>query len=243
MRRFSKSFTCIATTLAIVILTGSVFAQEKKTQQTSSSSKTKQAAKKSVKKQATSNRKPNRSGKPVRRKPPELSASDEKAAIQFARRHHPELNTLIDSLRSNKKQTQYDRAIRTLANARKRIESHKGTPRYDRELNEWKMSSRINVLLAKLKMASPGDVERLESTLKKIVKQRAAARKKQLLADRARLLDRLGKINESIKKLGDGDAEFERLVGIYHPEKRRRTKDAKTTRSGASAGSGAAAKQ
>jgi hypothetical protein len=126
-----------------------------------------------------------------------LSAEREAAALAFAREHHPELFALIDKLRRDNRRD-YDRAIRELSQACERLTRlKKAAPdQYALALAGWKLDSRTQLLAARMTI-SPTPA--LEADLKQLLAERADVRLKEYKAERARLQDRITKLNASIQ--------------------------------------------
>ncbi len=150
--------------------------------------------------------KPNKSGKPA--KSPDKKSADrgsadrgdvpvkEAAALEFARRHHPELAALLEQLKTNVPK-EYQAAIADLDRSRQRLEkSREKTPeQYDLELAEWKVNSRIRLLVARLTM---GADETLKDELFAAVKERHDIRTQLLAAEQQRLQQRLEKVHDQL---------------------------------------------
>jgi hypothetical protein len=131
--------------------------------------------------------------------PAPLSAEREAAALAFAREHHPELAALIDKLRRGNRRD-YDRAVRQLSQDCERLTRLKkqSAEQYELGLTAWKLDSRTQLLAARMTVSqTPG----LEAELKQILAERADVRLKEFKAERARLQDRLTKLNTSIQSL------------------------------------------
>jgi hypothetical protein len=128
-----------------------------------------------------------------------LSADREAAALAFAREQHPELFALIDKLRRDNRRD-YDRAIRELSQACERLTRLKkvAPDQYALALEAWKLDSRTQLLAARMTI-SPTPA--LEAELKQLLAERADVRLKEFKAERARLQDRITKLNASIQSL------------------------------------------
>ncbi len=127
---------------------------------------------------------------------PTISGKAEAAALEFARTHHPELASLLEQLKTNAP-NEYRSAILDLDKARERLEkSREKTPeRAAIELAEWKVNSRIRLLVARMSMG--GDTS-LEADLKAALRERADLRVQLLTDERDRLRRRLEKLDENI---------------------------------------------
>jgi len=137
--------------------------------------------------------------KPTKRPTAALSAEREAAALAFAREHHPELAALIAKLRTDNR-TQFDRALRELAQDRERLVRLKqqSSPQYELGLAAWKLDSRAHLLAARMTMSQD---PALEAELKKILRERVDLRLKQLQLERGRLQDRLAQVKTSIQTI------------------------------------------
>jgi hypothetical protein len=133
-------------------------------------------------------------------KPPApLSAEREAAALAFAREHHAELAALIEKLHRDNRRD-YDRAIRELAQASERLTRLKkqSAEQYELSLAAWKLDSRTQLLAARMTVSQ---TPALEAELKQLLAERADVRLKEFKSERARLQDRLTKLNTSIQAL------------------------------------------
>lgn len=140
----------------------------------------------------------------------------EAAALAFAGEHHPELKTLVESLKSANP-GEYKKAIHDLARMQERLAKLQGTKasnRYDHELSLWKLDSRIRLTAARSAMK---ETEELRAELKTLVEQRQALAIQQLKDDRERTAARLAKIDTEIQSVDANqaqsvDAEVDRLL-------------------------------
>lgn len=139
----------------------------------------------------------------------------EAAAVTFAKRHHPELAQLLESLKKMDSK-RYDAAIQDLFVTSERLAKIQSrTPdRYAADLKIWKLDSRIRLLAAQSVAGMP---EARRAELKQLLLDRHAVKVAQLETDRAKLAARLEKLDESIGQLRDqgdelADKEIERLL-------------------------------
>ncbi|MBI1346518.1 hypothetical protein GC163_09535 [bacterium] len=124
-----------------------------------------------------------------------VSESTTKSAVAFAREHHPELADLLEQLRKNAPK-EFAAAISDLDKSRQRIARNKeSSERYRLELEEWKLNSRIRLLVARLAM---GQDSAIEDELRTAIEQRTQLRLELLEEERARLQQRIEKLNEQI---------------------------------------------
>lgn len=120
----------------------------------------------------------------------------EAAIIEFARTHHPELAGLLEALK-NSAPKEYRAALLDLDKTRERLDKvRKSAPeRHDLELAEWKASSRIRLLAARLAM---GGDPALEGELKAAIAERYELRIQLLKDERVRLEKRIAKLDETV---------------------------------------------
>ncbi|QDU97343.1 hypothetical protein [Lignipirellula cremea] len=122
----------------------------------------------------------------------------EAAALSFVREHHKQLADLLVALeRTN--QREYKRAIRDLSRHCERMaQVRERDPRlYALELESWKSRSRIQLLVARLRMdESPEFRQQLRDELEKLADQRLAL----LKHSQARLQERLNTVERQIEE-------------------------------------------
>src|ERR1700719_964914 len=96
--------------------------------------------------------------KPAERVP--LTPEREAAAITFVRQHHAELVDLLNQLKESKP-AEYQAAIRELFQTSERLAplSEQAPPRYELELEAWKVKSRIQLLAARSTMSGDKSFE------------------------------------------------------------------------------------
>jgi hypothetical protein len=128
--------------------------------------------------------------------PSTASAARESAALAFAAEHHPELVPLLERLREGAAD-EFHAAIVDLERTRERIDRlrERQPERYEWELAEWKLSSRIRLALARLSTSPSADAE---AALRQLVRDRQARRLAALEAERNRITARLEKITAEI---------------------------------------------
>jgi hypothetical protein len=140
-----------------------------------------------------------------------LAFADDKdadaAALKFARTHHPELAGLLDQLRMNAPKD-YQAAIADLNRSRERLDKNRDRlpERYDLELAEWKVDSRIRLLAARMAMGGDDD---LQSELRTALRERTDIRVKLLQEERDRTAKRLQKLDEQI---ADQQSQADKIV-------------------------------
>lgn len=148
-------------------------------------------------------------------KGPETPIEREQAALDFAAKHHPELVTLIEPLKTaNPKE--YQRAIKELCRTSDRLLGIKlrDPVRYELELDAWKFLSQIRLLTARLTMGPDPDLEvQLRDTLKK----KAENQLKLYQNERETLQSRLTQVEKQIDRASKSQdqmvqQEYERLL-------------------------------
>ena len=141
---------------------------------------------------------------PPRPKAPALPPEREKAARDFAEKQHPELASLLAQLKKTAP-VEYAAAITDLNRARERLEKvqERQPERYDAELQEWTLTSRIRLVLARMAM---NDDPQLDEELATAVQQRQDLRRNLLTTERERISRRLEKVEALLKELKRDDA-------------------------------------
>lgn len=129
---------------------------------------------------------------------PGVTPEREAAVLMFVRQHHPELIRLLGYLRDSEPR-QYQRAVRELARTVERLAQihERDIERHDLELRAWKARSHIDVLIAQWRM-EPND--QLLAKLRSALVEQAKVRKEYLEYERARLVDRLKKLDTQIEQ-------------------------------------------
>jgi len=142
--------------------------------------------------------KPNRRSHPAANRDMRVTPEREAAAITFARVNAPELVELLDFLRDHRPR-QYRRAVTDLFRTSERLATiqERAPERYALELRTWKAKSRIELLVARLQV---NDSDQLHGQLRVAVKTLMAAQHDLLVRERARLQDRLQKLDDQIKQ-------------------------------------------
>lgn len=136
----------------------------------------------------------------------------EAAALTFVRTHHPELAALLEQLKLNNF-SDYQAAIRDLFRTSERLahaQEHR-PERYELELQEWKLSSRIQLLAARLTM---GKSQAVEDELRSLLSEHSAVRLELLTIERSRVTGRLAELDAKIEaaRSESVDARLEKLL-------------------------------
>lgn len=151
-----------------------------------------------------------------------LTADQQKAALDFAREHHPQLNALI--LRLKKRDpAEYHEALEDVFKTSERLQrlEARDRARYEVELELWKVGSRIRLLAAR--MAADRSPE-LEKQLRDLLGERNDLRLQQLALERERLTSRLERIESQVSQLSsEREARIEREVERLRKSVRART--------------------
>ncbi|HEX7377542.1 MAG TPA: hypothetical protein VF278_10545 [Pirellulales bacterium] len=151
------------------------------------------------------------SGSPGAAPQKESEAEREEAALALVREHHPALVELLERLKATKK-ADYQQAIRELYRDSQRLAAarQRDAERYALDLRAWQLDSRIRLLAAKLSLE---DRAELEEQLKGCLTERAEVRLSLKKLERDRAAARAKKLNAEIEKLTAGqDAEVQRSL-------------------------------
>lgn len=140
-----------------------------------------------------------------------ITPEREAAALAFARENHAELASLLDGLKRNAPK-EYQAALIDLDRAVDRIGKlkDKSPDRYEFELADWKITSRIRLLAARLTMSSDPIVEvELRAALRERLDLRLAFQR----TERDRLQSRVAKLDQQIEEMASkADATIEKQV-------------------------------
>lgn len=125
-----------------------------------------------------------------------LTEDEQQQALEFARKHHPELASLLDTLRRNS-QTGFAHGIREIHLVCQRLERirEKQPARFEAELQNWKLDSEIRLLTARWSMSQDPE---LETKIRELLRQRRQARIDRLKSERERLTERLKQLDSQI---------------------------------------------
>lgn len=159
-------------------------------------------------------RKPD-SARPVKRKEvPALIPEREAAALAFARKYHADLEHLLVFLKENNPNA-YRQAVYELYRTSQRLamfHDRGDKERYKLELQLWQTQSRSQLIIARMKMTSTGD---LEKQLKETLIEQLELRTKILERDRTRTAERLEKLDDQIDRLTkDREREIQRQIDL-----------------------------
>jgi hypothetical protein len=139
----------------------------------------------------------------------------EAAALTFVRAHHPELAELLDRLKARRPQD-YEKAIRDLFRVSERLAlSREVFPvRYELELRQWKLTSRIQVLSARLSMKRTPEQE---NELKQLLAEQLEVHRELLAFNLDRAQSRAAMLQKDLDELDAGkqailDAKFEKAI-------------------------------
>ena len=128
--------------------------------------------------------------------PMNVTPEREAAVRTFVDLNHPELAELLTHLKSNKPQ-EYERAIRELHRITERLAGiqERDRDQYDLEIKLWTAQSRVQLLTAKLRMGTTGE---LKDQLRQALNSQADAKVALLKHERERVAGRLTKIDADI---------------------------------------------
>jgi hypothetical protein len=164
--------------------------------------------------------------------PPGFTPEREAAAVEFVRRHHPELAALLAELKKTEA-AEYHRAVSALFRASERLAhvQERNPETYERELNAWKLSSRIQLLVAQIKMA-PED-EKLRRELAAALSEQLDVRCARLVEERDKLRDRLDKLEGQIQEIQQQRETLveKQLEVLFRDKKKHGVQDSKVPRS------------
>lgn len=144
-----------------------------------------------------------------------FDASKETSALDFARRHHSELAEVLITLRGMNR-GEYEKTIVELWQKREQLDTLKrrDPASHDISLEEWKIQSRITLLVARLRLM---DDEQSLAELRKLLNQRIDLRIKRRALERDRAAAQVQRAEAAIEKLNADreasvNAELKRLV-------------------------------
>ncbi|TWT60420.1 hypothetical protein [Rubinisphaera italica] len=153
----------------------------------------------------------------------EITPEREAAALKFAELHHPELVQLLEALREID-QKQFRKAIEEIFRVSEKLARSKSRnpERYDLELKAWKLTSRLNLLVASLPMAS--DYDAAMQNIKKAYTRKLEIQIKLLEMEEVAARKRLERIQESIASSQSDQEEninkqLQRIRKMYPPDK------------------------
>ena len=126
----------------------------------------------------------------------EPTAEQQAAARSFAREHHPELEALLARL-ERQSRGEFAAAIAELDRTRERLDklATSQPERHATELEVWKLTSRIRLILARMAVQADPQMER---ELRSLVNQRQELRLRPLRAEQERLEKRLTKVRGQV---------------------------------------------
>lgn len=135
----------------------------------------------------------------------EVTAEQEKEVMQFVRLHHAELADLVEHLQTSSP-ADYHKAVRDLWKARERLMQieRRDRKRYELELDNWVVQSKIQLLVARMTMKND---DALREELRSLLGQRVDLRLRLLLGEREKQLERLRKIDDQVKRYSTGRLE------------------------------------
>lgn len=152
----------------------------------------------------------------------ELPPEKETRVREFVARHHPELAALLDHLKDNQ-HAEYERAVRDLDRAVERVESwrDRDARRHELELKQWQNQSRVDLLVARLRMANSEDYR---EPMRALLRERLEIKSELLKLERTRLVERLEKTDQQLQSLAsEQDVAIENqlkvLLGTNKPGK------------------------
>lgn len=132
---------------------------------------------------------------------PTYTPEREAAALTFVEAHHPELSPLLKQLKISRP-NEYQKAIRKLFGDSERLtHSREFQPlRYELELQDWKLDSRIQLLIARLAIEHTAS---REQELRKALEEQLTVRRELMAFERARLAQRTAVLDEEIREFDE----------------------------------------
>jgi hypothetical protein len=141
-----------------------------------------------------------------------LNGKTRNSLIRFVRKHHPELERLLNSLKA-KRPEQYQAALRSLnqsVKALNNIKAKQSAQRYEQALEDWKLRSRIQLLSAQLSIT---DTPAKRKELSKLIARRLDNRINQVNGELEKSRDRVERLESIVSELrSNRDAEVERQL-------------------------------
>ena len=135
-------------------------------------------------------------------------------AIAFVQEHHPELVSLLQSLKSMR-QKEYEMAIREIVRTKKRLEmlAKREADLYAMELDAWKLKSKIDLMMAK---AIARDKAFDKVVLRELLFQQVENQKKRWKHEQSTLAKRQEQLVELLGRTeGHEDARVEQQLSVH----------------------------
>lgn len=144
--------------------------------------------------------------KPDAKRPDRESSDRESVAQAFAKEHHPELASLLRTLKTMSPRA-YESAVRDVSRVAERLEGVKDRDpeRYERELDVWKTRSRVHVVSAEYRLTPGAD---LEAKLRDLMKDELRAKRALLALDRERTARRLEQLDKDLGQIDEKGADM-----------------------------------
>lgn len=160
--------------------------------------------------------------------PNQVSSETIVIAREFAERHHPELNNLLDRL--DPQSRQFVDAINDLNRQVARLKKlqDRSPDRYIEALETWKLDSRVRVAVAKV-AADPGNDE-LSAHLDSLLREKHERRLETVGRERERAERRLNELNEQYETISSQlekmiAADRERMLRLANGSRQRAKRD------------------
>ena len=135
-------------------------------------------------------------------------------AIVFVQEHHPELVSLLQSLKAMR-QKEYEMAIREIVRTKKRLETlfKRESEMHAMELDAWKLKSKIDLLVAK---GIARDKSFDTVVLRDLLKQQLENQKKRWKHEQSTLAKRQEQIGDLLSKIeGHEEAKVEQQLSAH----------------------------
>jgi hypothetical protein len=139
----------------------------------------------------------------------------EAAALSFVRTNHPELADLLDRLKVRQPQ-EYQKAVRDLSRVSERLALSRAEfpSRYELELKQWKLTSRIQVLTARLSM---GRTPKQEEELKQLLAEQLETHRELVVLNLERAKGRVAALSRELDDINSRkeailEGKFEKAI-------------------------------
>jgi len=156
-----------------------------------------------------------------------LTPEREAAAITFVKQNHPSLALLLVELKKANPR-EYQRAMRDLFRTSERLANWRESDmlRYDLEVKAWQSQSRVQLLVVRLQMTTGDDQrEALRNELASELRRQSEVRVAILKRERAKVAERLSKIDSQIEQFTSRRDEFvQKQLRLLERSTRQRSK-------------------
>jgi hypothetical protein len=150
----------------------------------------------------------------ARNLPPQPMFENEADALAFVQEHHPELASVLQSLKSMR-QKEYEMAIREIVRTKKRLETliKREGDLYALELDAWKLKSKIDLMIAK---AIARDKAFDKVVLRELLSQQVDNQKKRWKHEQSTLAKRQEQLAEQLQRTeGHEDERVDQQLSVH----------------------------